>query len=262
MSARSPSEVAARPATSSPALIVRSLLFNVLFWLWTALMAVALLPLLLAPRQAMIAGARFWLRGVRGALRFLVGLDYGVRGRARIPATGPTVFAVKHQSTWETMTLHLLLDDPAIVLKSELTQIPLFGWYLLHTGMIRIERGRGAAALRSLVEGARRALARGSSIVIFPEGTRTAPGERRPYHPGVAALYLHLGCPVVPVALNSGLFWGRRSFVKRPGRIVIEFLPPIEPGLDRRAFMAELERRLEGGTEELIAEAQGRLGAD
>ena len=95
-----------------------------------------------------------------------------------------------------------------------------------------------------------------SSIVVFPEGTRAAPGGRNPYHPGIAALYLQLGCEVVPVALNSGLFWGRRSFVKRPGRIVLEFLPPIAPGLDRKTFMAELERRLEGATMALIAEAR------
>jgi 1-acyl-sn-glycerol-3-phosphate acyltransferase len=254
MSARSPSSVAAGSATSSPALIVRSFLFNLVFWLWTTLMVIAVLPLLLLPRRAMLAAARLWLRGVQGALSLLVGLDYEARGRTRIPG-GPVIFAVKHQSAWETMALHLLLADPAIVLKHELTRIPLFGQYLVHAGMIRIDRGRGAAALRSLIEDARGALARGSPIVIFPEGTRTAPGQRRPYHPGVAALYLHLGCPVVPVALNSGLFWRRRAFVKHPGRIVVEFLAPIEPGLERKAFMAELERRLEGGTERLIAEA-------
>ena len=98
--------------------------------------------------------------------------------------------------------------------------------------------------------------------MIFPEGTRVPPGEHRPYQAGVAALYRHLGCPVVPVALNSGVFWGRRRFVKRPGRIVVEFLPPIEPGLEREAFMAELERRLEGATERLVAEARRQLAAD
>jgi len=92
--------------------------------------------------------------------------------------------------------------------------------------------------------------------VIFPEGTRAPVGGRNPYHPGVAALYRHLGCPVVPVALNSGLFWPRRSFVKRPGRIALEFLAPIEPGLDRKRFMAELEQRLESATARLIAEAR------
>ena len=177
----------------------------------------------------------------------------------RSPPT-PAVFAFKHQSAWETLVLHLLLRDPAITLKRELTQIPLFGWYLTHAGMIRIDRAGGARALRTLIDDSRAALTRGAEIVIFPEGTRAPVGGRNPYHPGVAALYLHLECPVVPVALNSGVFWPRRSFIKRPGRIALEFLPPIGPGLDRKRFMAELEERLEGATERLIAEARpGRL---
>jgi 1-acyl-sn-glycerol-3-phosphate acyltransferase len=240
---------------ASPVVVLRSLLFNAAFWLWTGVMVIAVLPLLLASRQVLLAGARFWERGIQHLLAAIVGLSHEVRGRERIPSR-PVVFAIKHQSAWETLTVHLLLADPAIVLKRELTQIPLFGRYLLHTGMIRIDRRGGAPALRSLVEDARAALARGSSVVVFPEGTRAPPGGRNPYHPGIAALYRQLGCQVVPVALNSGLFWGRRSFLKRPGRIVIEFLPPIEPGLERKVFMAELERRIEGATAALIAEAR------
>jgi 1-acyl-sn-glycerol-3-phosphate acyltransferase len=247
-------------ARVSPVAVLRSVLFNAAFWLWTGIMVLGLLPLLLAPRQAMMAGARLWERGVRHLLSAIVGLRHEVRGRERIPPE-PAVFAIKHQSAWETLSVHLLLPDPAIVLKRELTQIPLFGQYLLHAGMIRIDRAGGARALRSLVEDARAALARGSSVVVFPEGTRAPPGGRNPYHPGIAALYLQLGCKVVPVALNSGLFWGRRSFVKRPGRIVIEFLAPIEPGLERKAFMAELERRIEDATARLLAEAARTLPA-
>jgi 1-acyl-sn-glycerol-3-phosphate acyltransferase len=255
MSEPVPFGVPAGSTSARPAVVARSLLFNVAFWLWTGAMVVLVLPLLLGPRRTMMAAARFWERGIQALLATLAGLTYEVRGRERIPAE-PALFAVKHQSTWETLTLHLLLADPAIVLKQELTRIPLFGRYLLRAGMIRIDRRGGARALRSLVEDARAALARGSEVVVFPEGTRAPPGGRNPYHPGVAALYLQLGCKVVPVALNSGLFWGRRSFVKRPGRIVIEFLAPIEPGLERKAFMAELERRIEGATQELIAEAR------
>jgi 1-acyl-sn-glycerol-3-phosphate acyltransferase len=235
-------------------LLLRSLVFNLVFWLWTGVLAIAMLPCLVLPRGATQAMGRFWMRGVQTALEHVVGLDYEVRGRERVPVD-PAIFAVKHQSAWETLALHLLLPDPAIALKRELTLIPLFGWYVARAGMIRIDRRSGAKALRSMVEGARTALARGSSVVVFPEGTRVAPGAHRSYHPGIAALYLHLGRPVVPVALNSGLFWGRRSFIKRPGRIAVEFLPPIEPGLDRVAFMAELERRLESATERLVAEA-------
>lgn len=253
----STSSITAGAAPSGPSVVARSVLFNLAFWLWTGSMVIAALPLLAAPRQAMVRLGRLWQRGVQGLLATVAGLSYEVRGRERIPAT-PAVFAFKHQSAWETLVLHLVLRDPAITLKRELTQVPLFGWYLTRAGMIRIDRAGGARALRTLIDDSRAALARGSEIVIFPEGTRAPVGGRNPYHPGVAALYLQLECPVVPVALNSGVFWPRRSFIKRPGRIALEFLPPIEPGLDRKRFMAELEERLEGATERLIAEAQRR----
>jgi 1-acyl-sn-glycerol-3-phosphate acyltransferase len=253
-----PSSLPSKPAdlpVSGRSPIVRSTLINLAFWLWTGTFALAGLPVLLAPRRAVQRYARFWVGGVQWLLATIVGLDYEVRDPERTAAS-PAIFALKHQSAWETLVCHLLFDDPAIALKRELTLIPVFGWYLARTGMIRIDRGAGPRALRSLVEGARQALARGSSVVIFPEGTRVPPGEQRPYWPGVAGLYLQLERPVVPVALNSGLFWPRRSFVKRPGRITLEFLEPIAPGLDRKAFMAELERRLESGARRLLDEAR------
>lgn len=238
-------------------LIVRSFLFNSAFWCWTIVLAVLALPLLALPPRVMAAYGRFWSRGVQAMLRVLVGLTYEIRGLERVATARPAIFAVKHQSAWETLVLLLVLPDARTALKRELTQIPLFGWYCLHVGMIRIDRGGAAGAMRSLIEGARRALAEGLSVVIFPEGTRVRPGERRTYQPGVAALYLHLHRPVVPVALNSGLLWPKRAFVKRPGRVVLEFLPPIDTGLAREPFMAELERRLEAGTDRLLAEASG-----
>jgi 1-acyl-sn-glycerol-3-phosphate acyltransferase len=247
-----PVDDATRPGAM---ILVRSLIFNLAFWLWTALMVLVAQPMLALPRQAMLATARVWGRGIVALLRVLVGLRHEERGRERLPEE-PVILAFKHQSAWETLMLALLVQDPVIVLKRELTRIPLFGWGLLHAGMIPIDRDQGSRALRSLIRGAEAALARGSSVVIFPEGTRVAPGERRPHHPGIAALYGRLDTPVVPVALNSGLFWARRGFVKRPGRIVVEFLEPIAPGLDRKAFMAELEKRLEGATARLVAEAR------
>lgn len=239
-------------------LIARSCLFNVGLWSWTAVMLIAALPWLLFPPRVMLAHSRVWMRGVHLLLENVVGLEHEVRGRA--PNPGPAIFAFKHQSAWETLSIHLLLDGAAIALKRELTQIPLFGWCLLHAGMIPIDRAGGARALRRLIEGGRAALARQAPIVIFPEGTRVPPGEHRAYQPGVAALYRHLDCPVVPVALNSGVFWPRRSFLKRSGRIVVEFLPAIEPGLERKAFMTELHDRLEPATERLVAEARLQTG--
>lgn len=232
--------------------MIGSFLFNVAFWLWGALMALAALPVLLMSREAMVRHAERWERGIQWLLRHLVGLDYRVLGEEHRRHRA-AIFALKHQSAWDTVSTHLLIGDPAIALKQELIKIPIFGRCLLHAGMIKIDRGHGARALRSLVEGARRAIARGSPVVIFPEGTRTPPGEKSTYLPGVAALYKQLDVPVVPVALNSGLFWGRRSFRKRPGTVLVEFLEPIEPGLERKVFMAELERRIETATDRLIS---------
>ncbi len=132
-----------------------------------------------------------------------------------------------------------------------------YGWYAVRAGGIPVDRGAGASALKRMLARARNAVASGRPIAIFPEGTRTAVGARRPYHPGVAALYTQLGIPLVPVAVNSGLYWGRRSFLKRPGRIILEILPAIPPGLPRRQVMAELEARIETATAALVAEGEG-----
>jgi 1-acyl-sn-glycerol-3-phosphate acyltransferase len=162
------------------------------------------------------------------------------------------LIASKHQSTWETLAYTILFPDAAIVLKRELLFIPIVGWAMARAGNIAVARGDGASALRGLVKQARAVIADGRSIVIFPEGTRVAPGDERPYQVGVAALYRQLGVPVVPVALNSGVFWGRRKFIKWPGLIRMQILPPIAPGLDREAFLNTLRRRIEDATKELL----------
>jgi len=232
-------------------LALRSALFNLLFFGWSALLAVLFGPLLpLLSHARVLWLGRLWARTILGLLGRIIGLGHEVRGWDNVPR-GPKILAVKHQSAWDTVVFLLLLDDPAYVIKRELLRIPLFGGYLRRVGMIAVDRRGGARALRALVRDSEAALAAGRPVVIFPEGTRVAPGERRPYHPGIAALYLRTGAAVVPVALNSGRFWGRRSFLKRPGRIVLEFLPPIEPGLGRKAFGQELERRIETACQRL-----------
>lgn len=230
----------------------RSLLFNLLFGLWTAIIFVVSLPTLLLPRDAAWAMGRLWVRGMTLLLRVTVGLRHRVLG-AEHRVAGPAIYAAKHQSAWDTLAFALLLDQPAYVLKKELIRVPLFGAYLRRCGMIPVDRQGGASALKRLLADARAAVAEGRSILIYPEGTRTPPGERRPFHPGVAALYGDLGIPVVPVALNSGLFWGRRSFHKMPGRITLQFLPPIAPGLPRKEFMAALQRGIEDQSDRLAA---------
>jgi 1-acyl-sn-glycerol-3-phosphate acyltransferase len=232
-------------------ILIRSLAFQLCLYLFTAIAAILGVPLLLLPwRGTMIYGAT-WAAMVLKLLGWCVGLRHEVRGREHLPA-GPAIIAMKHQSAWDTFAVPVVFGDAAIVFKKELMLVPFYGWYVWKAGMIAIDRKAGAGALRRLVAGARRAVAHGRSIVIFPEGTRTAPGTHRPYQPGVAALYRQLGLPVVPVALNSGLFWGRRHFLKRPGRIVLEILPPIPPGRDRRALIAELEERIEAATARLV----------
>ena len=235
--------------------VLRSALYAAAFQVWTMVLAVLYLPLLALPRRAMLPFARLWLRGVMALLRLAVGISVEVRGRDNLPA-GPVIVASKHQSALETFAFHLLLADPAYVLKRELTWIPFFGWYLGKTGVIAIDRAAGTKALKAMVKGGEQARAEGRPIVVFPEGTRTPPDSRQPYHSGIAMLYGGLGLPVVPVALNSGLFWGRRAFTKRPGVVTIEFLPPIPPGLERKRFMAELETRIETATDRLVAEAR------
>jgi len=238
---------------------LRSLLFYVAFYLWTALLSLPFLPLLLAPSSWMMRCGTLWSRGTLLLLRLCVGLDHQVLGRERLPP-GPVLIAMKHQSAWDTFAVPVIFRSPAMVIKRELGWIPIYGWYALKAGMIPIDRmGRGGA-LKAMVAASAKALARGRPIFIFPEGTRSAVGERRSYQPGVAALYHRLDVPLVPVAVNSGLFWGRRRLLKRPGRITVEILPPIPPGGERRAVLAELEARIETATARLIAAAQHPSG--
>jgi 1-acyl-sn-glycerol-3-phosphate acyltransferase len=233
---------------------LRSLLFNLGFFLWTALIVAGGLILLPLPWRWMHRLGRLWCCGTLAMLHILVGLRWRAEGLEQRPA-GPAIYASKHQSTWDTLVFALLLPDCAYVLKRELFWLPLFGQLLARSRPIAVDRSAGGSALRHMLADAERAVAEGRSIVIFPEGTRTPPGERRPYHPGTAALYQRLDLPVVPVALDSGRFWGRRRFVKRPGTIIIRFLPPIAPGLERRDFMATLEGRIEAACRALAGAA-------
>lgn len=244
----------------------RAILFNVLYFGATAVMAIAYIPLAALSRDGLVAGVAAWGRVTLALLRAVVGLEVEVRGRERLP-DGPVLIAAKHQSALETILVVDLLGDPAVVLKRELLSIPVWGWLARRARHVAIDRSAGAAALRRMLDDARAALAEGRPVVIFPQGTRVAPralgsGTAPRYQPGVAALYAGLGVPVAPVALNTGLFWGRRAFMKYPGRAVIEFLPPIPPGLAKREFLARLETEIEAATDRLEAEAMGdcRLG--
>jgi 1-acyl-sn-glycerol-3-phosphate acyltransferase len=231
----------------------RAVAFNIALVAWTALVGAIGLPLLLAPRRTAMRFGRFWSQGVLILLRVIVGLDHRIVGLDRIPAGG-CILAMKHQSAWDAIAMPVVLDDPAPIVKRELLLVPVYGWYAARAGSIGIDRKAGAAALRRMLAAARKAAAEGRPIVIFPQGTRVAPGASLPYQPGVFALYQALSLPLVPAAVNSGMFWGRRSFLKQPGHITLEFLEPIPPGWPRRLLMEELARRTETATAALETE--------
>lgn len=235
-------------------LVLRSVAFNIAFIVVTTVLAVLGFWVLLLPARGVLVFARLWARLVVGLLRHICGIDCEVRGRENLP-DHPVLIAAKHQSAWDTIAINLILPGVAYVMKRELLWVPLVGWYMARAGMIPIDRAGHGAALRKLQVRAKATLAAGRSILIFPEGTRTRPGERRRYLAGIAGLYAALGAPVVPVALNSGLYWPRRSFLKRPGRILVEILPAIAPGLARPDFLALLEDRIETASQGLNAEA-------
>jgi len=231
---------------------IRSILFNFTFYVVSAAILVGFSPLLLMPRGLNVTAMHLWSRLTMWLLRIITGMKYELRGK--LPE-GPVLIASKHQSMWDTIIYTAILHDPAMVLKRELLWVPFYGWYSLKTRMIAIDRGAGASAIRRLIAQARAAIALNRAIVIFPEGTRSSPGAKLDYKPGIAALYRQLGVPCVPVALNSGLYWPRRKFWRKPGTIVLEFLDPIPASLSREAFMRELETRIETASMRLYAEA-------
>jgi 1-acyl-sn-glycerol-3-phosphate acyltransferase len=245
----------------SVSLIVRSILFNVLFYLNLAVQIVFALPSMLMPRWAILAIARFWARSNLWLLRVVCGTKFEFRGLEKIPP-GALLVASKHQSLWETFALLTIFRDPAYIMKRELVFIPFFGWYAWKAGMISVDRGKGAQALAEMNASARAELARGRQIIIFPEGTRRAPGAEPRYKYGVAHLYGETGVTCLPVALNSGLFWPRRSVRRYPGTIVVEVLDPIPPGLGRDEFLARMQEAVETATARLVAQGERELAAN
>jgi 1-acyl-sn-glycerol-3-phosphate acyltransferase len=209
---------------------LRSLLFALIFYPGTVLFVLLAAVAALAGAAAVRPVANGWGRFHHDCARFILGIRTRVEGK--LPP-GPILLASKHQSMFETIEVMQLVSDPAVVMKQELAWIPLWGWLARLYGMIPIDREGGAAALRRMVREAARASADGRTIVIFPEGTRVAPGETPPLQPGFAGIYRALGLPVVPLALDSGRVWPRRSFGKRPGIITFRFGEPVAPGLPR-----------------------------
>jgi 1-acyl-sn-glycerol-3-phosphate acyltransferase len=232
-------------------------MFLVAFYLNTALFLVLGSWLLLAPRRWAMEGLR--LHGLASLwwLKVICGTHVEVRGRENLPA-GACLVACKHQSAWDTFALIPVFRDPAMVMKAELGWIPLYGWFSHKFQHIFVRRDKGPSALKALIRDSRERAAQGREIVIFPEGTRRAPGAPPDYKPGFLALYEALQLPCVPVALNSGLFWPRRSLMRYPGTIVVEILEPIAPGLPRAQARSLIQERIEAACQRLIAQARSK----
>lgn len=226
--------------------------FQFLFLCWNFSLGIACLWILLLPRGVMLRFVRLYLGGIAWLMRAVVGVDFRVIGREHIPS-GPCIIAAKHMAPWETMILPLLGRSPAIVLKRELMRIPLWGWYAWKYGNVPVDRSAGSKAMLTMIAAARQVTVEGRDILIFPQGTRLHPGQRKPYKIGVAALYQALHIPVLPVALNSGLFWSRHGGLRRTGTITVEFLPPIPPDLPRAEMMQQLQQAIETATDRLMA---------
>jgi 1-acyl-sn-glycerol-3-phosphate acyltransferase len=230
---------------------LRSALFNAWFYTITTALALSSLPPRVAtldrPAAWPLGVARIWARCVLGGLRVLCGIRWTVSGREHLPQGGPMLIASNHQSAFDTMVWLLLLPSPSYVIKRELLHVPLFGALCRMAGMIAVDRSAGADAIRSLLRAADAAVARRRQIVIFPEGTRVAPGVRAPFQPGVAALAARTRLPVIPVATDSGRCWGRRAFRKLPGVIHVAIGAPLPPGLAREALMLRLEQAIADG---------------
>lgn len=238
---------------------VRSLIFNVIFYVSMIVQMIVFLPVLLLPRAWGIRVVYNWARSSLWLLKVICGTHIEIRGRENIPE-GSAVIASKHQSLWETFALVPLVTNFAFILKHELQWLPFFGWYTRKFRMIGVKRGERGRAVRNLVAAVRAAVTQSDRhVVIFPEGTRRAPNAPPQYKSGIAAIYTEVGLPCIPIALNSGLFWPRRKFIRHPGTITVEILPAIEPGLSRDVFLQTLQERIETASDRLLADARERF---
>jgi len=240
-------------------IFLRSALFNVLFYANLIILLILALPTFLFPsRHGILFMATTWGRTSLWLLRVICGIRYEIRGREKLPPGGMLV-AAKHQSTWETFALLPLFPDFSFIIKRELMWIPVFGWFTVKAEMVPIDRSAGAQTMSKMLAHARRALRDGRQIVIFPEGTRRAAGAEPAYKFGIARLYGELDTPCVPIALNSGLYWPRRKFLRYPGTIRVEILDPIPPGLAPKEFLDRLQETMENATARLVEEGRREM---
>jgi 1-acyl-sn-glycerol-3-phosphate acyltransferase len=232
-------------------IFLRSLVFNVLFYLVLVFWIIVALPTFALPARAVFTVAGWWAQSSLFLMRTICNIRVEFRGVEKIPK-GPLLVASKHQSFWETFALLRFFERPIFILKRQLTWIPVFGQFLVKTNMIAIDRTAGAKALLNMTRRARDAVRGGAQLIIFPEGTRTPPGAPPAYKTGIAQIYVTCGVPCLPIALNSGLFWPRRTFMRYPGTLVVEFLDPLPPGLSRDHFLTRVRTGIEEATDRLV----------
>ena len=241
--------------------VVTSLLFVLWLYFWMALLGIIFLPALLLPRGVTVFGIRLYARIVGIGLRLICGASTEIRGRAYMPE-GPVIYAGKHQCMYDVFIPFLVMRDPAIIMKKELLWYPVLGWYALKAAMIPIDRAGTTKTLKAMVTAAKAQTDQYRQVVIFPEGTRKSPVAPPDYHTaGLSALAKAIEAPIVPVATNAGLCWPGRGFLRRPGKIIYQILPPIPAGLPRKEMMARLQAELEPATAALVEEGlavQGR----
>jgi len=241
-------------------LTFRSVLYNVAFYLNLLVWMIIALPTLVMPRRYFVSIARLWGLSSLSLLKLIAGTRVHWSGLDKLPDCG-CLIAAKHQSTFDTFALFAVLKDPTFILKRELMLIPVFGWFLKKGDMIPVRRGQtGRDALAGLSQAAKQAIAAGRQLVIFPEGTRRAPGAPPDYKSGAAHIYAATGAACVPIALNSGLYWPRRALTRHPGTIQVEILDPIGPGMRPKAFLAELRTRIEEASTRLYTEGRREIG--
>jgi 1-acyl-sn-glycerol-3-phosphate acyltransferase len=232
-------------------IFLRSLVFNVLFYLVLVFWIIVALPTFALPARAVFTVAGWWAQSSLFLMRTICNIRVEFRGVEKIPK-GPLLVASKHQSFWETFALLRFFERPIFILKRQLTWIPVFGQFLVKANMIAIDRTAGAKALLGMTRRARDAVRGGAQLIIFPEGTRTPPGAPPAYKTGIAQIYVTCGVPCLPIALNSGLFWPRRTFMRYPGTLVVEFLDPLPPGLSRDEFLTRVRTGIEEATDRLV----------
>jgi len=243
---------------------IRSTIFNLCFYVITGCACIILLPTLILPRRYYMAVVQGFVRTTHLMERFILGLDYEIRGAQHVPAEGAYILAAKHQSAYETFKLHILFQDPAIVLKKELLSIPFWGQYLAKSDVIAIDRSSPKIAIKSIQDGAKRVATQGREIIIFPQGTRVAPEigiDKKPFKIGIVRIQEATDLPIIPMALNTGVFYPKGAWVKKPGRVIFEFLPPILPSKNRDAgeTLALIEATVEGASIKLMEEGRASI---